>query len=534
MSLDAKAQNQFPESGSPPPSPGQPPGQRGEDYGRFLAWLEENSDEMIDEWVYRLSSLSQAYVGRPTSELYTTVSEAFRANQQALDSGGKQRIDNFIHFITVKRLQAGFPLSDVQKAFELFRSIAVARLLAPGHQDLLAAALTPINDCLAYTIHRFSDLFQQMAEKAIRSHAKGLERTVRIRTAELAESERRYKTLVSEINDGYFIVQGERISFANQAFARMHGAGVEDVAGRPFADFVTPDCRARLLGTLREAFASRSEGGLVEYLRTGCPPEEAPTEMRFKVVELSQVPVTIGICRDISRRVAMENRLRENERMAYVGQIAASLSHEIRNPLSTCTLNMMILQEKLQLDGFDRRRLEITVRELTRLEEILHQLLDMTRPLNLETKLVDLSHVARDCVDLLAGRIQEAGIALRQRHARELPLVMADFGKMEQALLNLMLNAMESLGAGGCLTIWTRRVPGEGPRLVEMGVHDNGPGIAPEVRPQLFTPFVTNKSRGTGLGLSIVKRILEAHGGSVLVKGRQQVGTAFIMRLPCL
>lgn len=504
-------------------------------YLAFLDWLEAEADELIDEWVLRLSRLSPSYSKRPTSELYLTVNEAFRANQEVLLTGKLDRIKAFINYITEMRLHSGFPLSDVQGAFELFRLIVVERLLEPELAHLLPTCIKPMNQCLAFTIHRFSDRFQQMAERRIRSHAQGLERTVRIQTAELAESEQRYKTLVNEIDDGYFIVQGERVAFANDAFCRMHGLEPASLSGRPFSDFVTPDFRPQVMKALRNAFNERSQGGQMEYTRSGCQTIDAPTEMKYKVVELGQVPVTIGICRDISGRVAMENRLRENERMAYVGQVAASLSHEIRNPLSTCTLNMMILQEKLQLDGFDRRRLEMTVHELTRLDGILHQLLDMARPMSIVPAPLNLAHLARECVDLLTDRVKDAGVKVRQRHPPDLPLVEADMGKIEQALLNLMLNALESLTRGGRVTIWTRevRVRSLIGRWVELGVHDNGEGVAPEVQEHLFTPFYTKKSRGTGLGLSIVQRIIEGHGGSVAVKGRHGIGVAFVLRLPC-
>jgi PAS domain S-box-containing protein len=502
-------------------------------YGRFLKWLKGNEGETSDEWVERLTSLSPAYRRRPTSELYITVTEAFRANAQALENGTLAHIEQFIDYITEKRLQAGFPLSDVQRAFELFREIVVARLCRPELSELLADCLPQINACLAYTIHRFSDHFQKMHEISLRRHARNLERKVRTRTAELAESEKRYKTLVNEINDGYFIIQGGRIVFANRAFCAMHGAREEEVTGRPFPDFVSPDCRAMVMDSLWDALAKRSSGGQLEYSRRGCPPEEATTEIRYKVVDLGQGPVTIGICRDISQRVAMEAKIREHERMAYVGHVAASLSHEIRNPLSTCTLNMMILSEKLRLDGFDRRRLDITVRELTRLEEILKQLLDLARPLSLDTEPVDLRAVAEDCADLLAGKAHEKQLEVIQRHAPGLTPVRADAGKIEQALLNLMLNAIESVDAGGRITIWTRTATDRDGQWAELGVHDNGPGISPELRANLFAPFATNKAQGTGLGLSNVKRIMEAHGGRVLVKSRPGLGATFTLRLPC-
>jgi PAS domain S-box-containing protein len=498
----------------------------------LVQWLHSRDDEIIDEWVYRLSRLSPTYRRRLTSELYLTVTRAFRANFQVLDSGRLELLEDFIGFITHKRLHSGFPLSDVQRAFELFRTIVLERLKEEGRFDLLAQCIGPINDLLAYTIHRFSDHFQHMAESEIRHHAKNLERQVQVRTAELAESERRYKTLVNEINDGYLIVQGERVVFANQAFCRMHGAVRDDVVGQMFSEFVGPDQRSGVTASLRHSLGGRSTGGLVEYARTGCPAEVAATELRYRVVDLGQGPVMIGICRDISSRKALEAKIREHEKMAYMGHIAASLSHEIRNPLATCTLNMMVLKDRLNLEGFDRRRLEITVRELTRLEAILHQLLDAARPLSLKMVPVSLAEVARDVVDLLAAKAAEAKVVIRQRHPSRTPTVLADFGKMEQALLNLMLNALEALEPGGRIIVWTRALNVSGSRLVELGVHDNGAGLDPADRDQFFTPFYTNKSRGTGLGLSNVKRIMEAHGGRVEVKGRPGMGATFILRLP--
>lgn len=498
----------------------------------FLQWLEDNSSEIIEQWVDRLTTLSPDYRKRPTSEIFRTVTEAFRANIDMLEKGELDRIDRFIGDITRMRLEAGFPLSDVQKAFELFRVIVLEEILKTQKIHLLAQGLKPLNASLAYTIHRFSDHFQRMHERAIREHARNLERQVRMRTSELAESERRYKTLVNEINDGYFIIQGERIAFANQTFCQMHGISAEEIQGKRFTSFLTSDCRDRIMGVLRDSLVKRATAGPLEYTRKGCPRDQAATEIKSRVVDLGHGPVTIGICRDISSRVSMEAQIREHERMAYVGHIAASLSHEIRNPLSTCTLNMLIMKERLNLSGFDRRRLEITVKELTRLEEILFQLLDMARPLELKPAPVNLAAVAGDCVDLLAARAAEKSLSVKQRHAPNLPLVPVDPGKMEQAVLNLMLNAVEAVHEGGRIMVWTRTCEVEGNNFVELGVHDNGAGIEEDQMEHLFTPFVSSKARGTGLGLSNVKRIIDAHAGMVRVKSRPGLGATFTLRLP--
>lgn len=497
-----------------------------------VAWLEQERGHIISEWAERLAVLSPSYRRRPRHELFGTVQEAFDSNLEAMATDDLTRIERFIAYITEKRLNAGFPLSDVQKAFELFRSIVIELLLKPEHRHLLPLTLPSLNACLSHTIHRFSDHFQHMHELSIRQHAENLERTVRQRTAELAESERRYKTLVNEINDGYFVIQKERIAFANRTFCRMHGAELEDVLGQPFLDFVHPEDRRAISLSYHDAMAGRPAPQQLEYRRLGCPPERSATEIKARVVDLGQGPVTIGICRDISKRVAMEKKVREHERLAYVGHLTASLSHEIRNPLSAIKMNLQILMRRLELQGYDRRRLEISAREVERLEGILHQLLDTARPLNLRLAPVDLAALAESCVELLEPKAADKGVEIIRRHAPGLPLVSGDAGRLEQALINLLLNALEAVGRGGRIVVWSRRPPRD-PGMVELGVRDNGAGVAPEQLPQLFTPFYTSKARGTGLGLSNVKRIVEAHGGAIRVKSSPGRGAAFILRLPC-
>ena len=498
----------------------------------FVQWLRRLEPVIVARWGKRLRKLSRSYATRPGEELIGTAGEAFAANLEAIAFGDLTRIENFINYITRLRLVAGFPLSDVQKAFELFRSIVIELLTDSGETELLVQALGPLNATLSHTIHRFSDHFQHMHERAIRSYARELEQKVRTRTRELAQSQKRYKTLVEEINDGYFVIQDERIILANQAFCQMHGARLKDVLGHWFLGFVSPEDRPRVNEAYLKALQGKPQPGQLEYIRLGCPAENGATEIKSRVVDLGQGPVTIGICRDISQRAAMEAKVREHERLAYVGQLTALLSHEIRNPLSSLKMNLQILARNLELDGFDQRRLEITVREVSRLEGILHQLLDYARPVQLNRAPLDLPGLVGSGLELLEPKLCEKAISVKQRHPGNLPRPKLDAGKMEQVLINLLLNALEAAPVGGEINIWTRnkRKPETGE--VELGVRDNGPGVPADQKKHLFAPFVTSKTKGTGLGLSNVKRIVEAHGGSVSVKSRPGRGAAFILRLP--
>ncbi len=500
----------------------------------FLAWLDANKTDILRQWVEGLPDVSCRYAQRPPSELRHTVRGAFLAYREALATGRMDRIDKFIGYITRKRLKTGFPLSDVQKAFELFRAIVIDRLREPVNRHLLSRAIRPLNACLSHTIHGFSDHFQLMHDRVVNSHALELERQVRERTAELADERRRYKTLVEEISDGFFVIARDMIHFANPAFCRMHGVRRGEAEGRPFLDFVAPASRPLVREALRHAPAGREVARGLEYHRLARPLERAVTEMRARQVDLGQGRVVIGICRDISERLAMEAKVREQERLAYLGQLTASLSHEIRNPLSAIKMNMQILSRKLELDGFDRRRLDITAQEVTRLEMIMRQLLDTVRPLSLERAPVDLAALVKSSLELLEPRLLENAVQASQRHARNLPPAMGDAASLQQALQNLLLNALEASPRGGRIAVWTRRGRAHGEAFLEIGVRDEGPGIAAADLPQLFKPFFTRKQQGTGLGLLNVKRIIEAHGGSVVVHSRSGRGASFALRLPCL
>ncbi|MBI4962725.1 MAG: PAS domain S-box protein [Desulfomonile tiedjei] len=498
----------------------------------LLRWLQKERVQIIEEWVDTLHKLSPSYARRPREELLGTVTDALEADLEFLSFNRLTRMERFIDLITAKRLSAGFPLSDVQRAFELFRSIVTRRLLAEGRLKLLAQSIEGINACLSHTIHRFSDHFQHMHERAIRQHAEDLEQEIGVRTAELAASERRYKTLVEEINDGYFVIQNDRIVFANKAFCRMHGTTQGRVVGQPFLRFVAPEWRERISTEYLDPRAGKAATSTIEYIRLGCDPERGATEIKAKTVDMGQGLATIGVCRDISERVDMERKVRENERLAYVGHLAASLSHEIRNPLSSINMNLQILSGTLHLDGFDQRRLDITVREVSRLENILRQLLDLSRPVSIELGVVDVHELVQGCVDLVEPKISEKRLKIVQRYARLLPPCTLDAKKLQQALLNLMLNAIEVTGEGSGILVFAKRIRVGGNKYLEIGVRDSGPGIDPSAIPRLFDPFYTTKAQGSGLGLSNVKRIVEAHQGSVEVRNHNGSGATFVMRLP--
>ena len=195
-------------------------------------FFKSKRDEIIYRWVELLKTdVGPQYAARPRKELLGTVSKAYDAEVDVIISNDYEKINAFITAITKMRLETGFLLSDVQKAFELFRRLAIDLLIEETTLSEFSDSVVRMNDCLNHTIHRFSDYFQAMHEKKILEHNRLLEAEIRARTAELVESELNYKTLVEEINDGYFVVQNKAIVFANQAFCNMHGYDLKEALG---------------------------------------------------------------------------------------------------------------------------------------------------------------------------------------------------------------------------------------------------------------------------------------------------------------
>jgi len=496
------------------------------------AFFRSKREPIIHRWVELLKTdVGEQYAARPREELKGTVAKAYNAEVDVILRNDYAKINAFIHEITKMRLEAGFLLSDVQKAFELFRQLAIELLVKETGLPDFHDTIVRMNNCLEYTIHRFSDYFQTMHEKKILEHNRMLEAEIRARTAELMESELNYKTLVEDINDGYFVVRERAIVFANQAFCTMHGFDLQEVLGRSFSDFVAPEDREKIVGIYKQGLDEHDHTRTFEYRRMTKSKNAFPTEIRSKVTRYDNRIARIGICRDITKRVEMEKKMRESERMAYIGQITTSLSHEIRNPLSAIKMNLQILKKNYQIQGNDQRRIDISTNEVNRLEGILEEVLDFAKPLQLKPVSIAINAIISAALELLDMRFAEAGMDIGTELDPTLPVIRADGEKLVQALINVLLNAMEASQYGSKILIRTT-IASTAPREIAVVIVDEGCGISKSHGAEIFKPFFTTKSSGTGLGLSNAQRIIAAHGGRIEITSRRAAGAHVTIVLP--
>jgi signal transduction histidine kinase len=276
-------------------------------------------------------------------------------------------------------------------------------------------------------------------------------------------------------------------------------------------------------GTQPEAF---------EYLRLTKDGKHLPTEINFRPSRFEGREYNLCIVRDITKRVEMEKRSREMERMTYVGHLTASLSHEIRNPLSSVKMNLQILSKNMILKGNDRKRLQISEREINRLERILQELLDFAKPVSLKFAMTDINLLVCSCVDLLEIKFHRKSVDCLINVDDGLKAFLADKGKIEQVIINLLLNALDAIDDFGQVRISTSQKIHRGKSFALIRIEDDGRGIPKELLAHIFEPFYTTRSSGTGLGLANVKQIVTAHNGRIKVIDSKVKGTIFEVFLP--
>ncbi|MCE5263011.1 MAG: PAS domain S-box protein [Deltaproteobacteria bacterium] len=235
--------------------------------------------------------------------------------------------------------------------------------------------------------------------------------------------------------------------------------------------------------------------------------------------------------RDITELKNLEERFYESQKMAAVGQLSAGIAHEVRNPLSSIKMSLQILEKRLHPAGNDQKRFEIALREVEHLEELVNDVLIFAKPAVPHKEQTDIRKVLRNALALGEKGIADKGIRVQTRFADALPLLSVDAVMLAQAFLNLILNAVDAMSAGGLLTVSAAMVGDRVPQM-EVEIGDDGCGIDEEDMRHLFNPFFTRKKHGTGLGLTQVKKIIDLHQGIVDIFSSKGEGTRVRIRFP--
>lgn len=267
-----------------------------------------------------------------------------------------------------------------------------------------------------------------------------------------------------------------------------------------------------------------------------------PQTIRLSTVELKgdngrPAGVLLQV-QDVTEWLALEQRVRVAEKLAALHTLSAGVAHELRNPLSAMDLNLHLLEEELAEHGNvtngTTHYLEVLNAECRRLSAILDNFMKFARPHSVNTHEVDVHRVIEHIVALMQLEAQEHKICLEQTIEKDLPIVLGDETQISQVLVNVIVNAFQSMEDGGRCDIEATTSATDGKCWVEISVRDSGVGIPEEALPRLFDPFYTTKPSGSGLGLAIAYRIMQDHGGLISVSSARVTGTVVTLKFPAL
>jgi signal transduction histidine kinase len=248
-------------------------------------------------------------------------------------------------------------------------------------------------------------------------------------------------------------------------------------------------------------------------------------------VQLVANVVSAAVQRQRSEQSERERYLHRAEQMMALGQVAAGVAHELRNPLTAVKGLVQLHLRKAAAQAIPSDDLAVIEHEIRRMERTLQTFLDFARPPHLDRRQVVLAAVVDRVFALVKGRCKKQGVELRFLRPETPVQVLGDEDQLQQLLLNLVLNALDAMPDGGEIEVDLQPLR-EG--HVELYVRDTGPGIAPDILPKVFETFISSKETGVGLGLPVSRRIAEEHGGSLSAYNLPGSGACFLLRLPNL
>ena len=349
-----------------------------------------------------------------------------------------------------------------------------------------------------------------------------------------------YRDLVWNLQNGVLAVTHDgRIAVMNEVAYRIFGLQPRSTdIGRHYSEVLRelPDV-ARIVAAAFElsALPNRAE---LRLRRTGKVIGYTLSQIRDAQGEVTGATLFF---KDLTRVEQLEERERLRDRLAALGEMAAAIAHEVKNPLAGIEVMAGLLKRKLSDNEDAQTTLKDIIKEAKMANAIVLEVLDFVRPIRLQVERITLADVVRDAVLTAESNAPRGGIKLTIDVPDSLPRIEGDTHQLRQLFANLLANAFEALGGEGAVRISaTERPPeeevggaeGTGGPMIEVVVADDGPGVPSDLIDRIFSPFFTTKPQGTGLGLAIVRKIVNAHDGRIDVSTPAPKGTRFVVTLP--
>jgi two-component system sensor histidine kinase PilS (NtrC family) len=349
---------------------------------------------------------------------------------------------------------------------------------------------------------------------------------IRLETEEILEQMRSgLMTVNAEGMIVYFNHTAGRLLDIDPKYAR--GKNIDDVLLGGLEEF-----KRYIVGGLRRERAETRSELTIRHPRKG----ETPIGLSLSILRGNNKILggIIILFQDLTDAKKLNERIMAADRLAAVGQMAAGIAHEIRNPLASISGSVEVLKDELHLEGDNGRLLQLILKESSRLNIILSDFLNFARINKAPAGRCDLSAVINEVKDLIKGDSHiEENIKISFKVHRPVLMVVGGEDQIKQILWNLVLNAAQAIGdKEGTVIISTEDCRIDSQQMINLMITDNGPGIPDDTRKRIFDPFFTTRTGGTGLGLPIVARIVDCLGGNIEVESSSGIGTSFSVYLP--
>ena len=361
------------------------------------------------------------------------------------------------------------------------------------------------------------------------------EAALRVLNDNLSASESKYRGLVDNAPFGIFTTKGMAITFSNRYNQTLAGLDPDHITHpATFRQWIHPEDRERVLSEFAQAVANTQPCETVfRFLHVNGTVRKVLSRRIPIEYGANQPAIYIGFNIDITTLDQMQTRLNRAERLATLGQVAAGIAHEIRNPLVGIGSNAFLLLDEFDASDPRHADLEMIVKETKRLDRIVNQIIDYALPRELAPVLCPLSDLVDEVVKLLDSTLTAKHLAVTRSIPPTLTGLHADHDQIEQVLLNVFHNAIDASHDGTAIDVTAVELPGGQNAGMVITVTDHGVGIPDDALAHVFEPFFTRgKRQGTGLGLAICRNIIEGHGGNIQITSEVGKGTSIRIWLP--
>ncbi|MFJ7726215.1 ATP-binding protein [Neobacillus sp. NPDC097160] len=343
------------------------------------------------------------------------------------------------------------------------------------------------------------------------------------------ESEGSYKTLIDSLPEPVYITQNHKILYANHAAASMIGASnKDDVIGLSIFDFIIPEYEGRMLERFKQIKKVKKPVSTIEYKAKRLDGSSFFYEVSSLFIVFGGLEAILSIGKDTTeRKEETAQLLQKSEKLALLGQMAAGIAHEIRNPLTSIKGFIQLFKANQQKDEY----FDIVLSELERINSIVGEFLVLAKPSVAVYSEQDVKDLIKDVVTLIGTQSIMNNVEIFVDIDQNIPKLSCEENQLKQVFLNLLKNAIEAMPQGGNIEV---KVKEKEEGKITIKIIDQGIGIPKERLSTLGEPFYTTKEKGTGLGLMTCYRIIESHNGVLDIQSMVNEGTSVEIILPAI